>query len=746
MSENRPAHRAARPAVLLLALTGTAAAQQGTDVKQGEGGMQEVVVTALKRQETLTEVPATVAVFGEDMIERANITRPNDFVQMIPNAALIDSNTEGEAFLVLRGIAPARNAETSTAIVVDGVLSGGPNELAQDFFDIQQIEVLKGPQGALYGRNAVGGAVIVTTKKATNEFEGRVKIGGGEAGRLMAQGTASGPLIKDKLFGRFGYMHNERGGKLVNVETGEERDRFRRETMRGDLRWEALDNLTVEVRGGTSRLRDAGGIAFTASFDPVQLDVNNVFPPFENNTLSFNDQDKDNASLKVDWDLDFGTFTSVSAYSKVEDTYGQDNFPYVFGDFGFDEDGDFRGGQTQWVLFGNTVRSQELRFTSPGDKRVRFIGGLYYADIENDRVTNLADDLISVVRPGRQPNDLASGNPTVVFRDDKIERENFAYFAQVAVDILDNLEVAFAYRNDDEDAKNTDLAPPPFTTTPGLVRKDNYSKGQPKLTVNWEFIPGNSVYASYGEGFKAGGFNPFGTAALVAASNPLSTVRDEYGEETSESYEAGVKTQFLDGRVRFNAAVFQTNAENFQVFEFFPGPSLQAIAQVEEVDITGYEFDVLWSVTEELVLSAGYGATDSEVDKLLSAPDREGNKMPYTPEYTVQLAADYRRPINEKIDFSFRTDYNRIGDTYWDLVNTPGATRDPVNLLKARVGVGNDTWELSAWVDNLLNEKYYAETVVIFPGPTVPGGGGIAAAASAQAAPRYWGVDFSYRF
>jgi iron complex outermembrane recepter protein len=736
----------ARSLLVLLACSGTAVAQDSGTQKSAEGPIQDIVVTALKREEKLTEVPAAVAVFGEDMIERANISRPTDFVQMIPNAALIDSNTEGEAFLVLRGIAPARNGETSTAIVVDGVLSGGPNELAQDFFDIQQIEVLKGPQGALYGRNAVGGAVIVTTKPATNEFEGRVKIGGGEAGRVMAQGTVSGPVIKDQLFGRFAYLKNERGGKLINVETGEERDRFDRQTMRGDLRWEPLDTLTVSLRGGTSRMRDSGGIAFTASIVPEVLDVNNDFPDFENNTRSFNDQDKDNASLKIDWDAGFGTFTSVSAYSFVEDTYGQDNFPYLFGDFGFDDEGNFRGGNTQWVLFGNTVKSQELRFTSPGDKRLRFIVGAYYADIENDRVTNLAQDLISVVRNGRRPNGPETGNPTFVFRDDEIERENFAYFGQIAFDILDNLEVAFAYRNDDEDAKNTDLAPADFTTTPGLVRKDNYSKGQPKLTVNWEVVPGNSVYASYGEGFKAGGFNPFGTAALVQASNPLSTVRDEYGEETSKSYEAGFKTQFLDGRVRFNGAFFQTDAKNFQVFEFFPGPSLQAIAQVEKVDIRGFEFDVTWAVTDDLVLSGGYGDTDSEVDELASNPSLEGNKMPYTPDSTLQLAADYTYAINEDLGVSFRTDFNRIGKTRWDLINTPGATRDPVNLLKARVGLGNDTWEISAWVDNLLNEKYYAETVVIFPGPLVSDDFAVAAGASFRAAPRFWGIDFSYRF
>jgi iron complex outermembrane receptor protein len=735
--------------LLYLALIGPAispAVAAEAEQAQGGGDIEEVVVTALKREQTQTETPATVAVLDETALERANVTRATDVVALIPNAALIKSNTEGEAFLVLRGMAPARNAETSTAVVVDGVLAGGPNELSQDFFDIAQIEVLKGPQGALYGRNAVGGAVIITTKKPTNDFEGSVKVGAGEANRLLGQVAASGPIVTDKLFGRIAFQHNERDGKITNIYTGEDRDRYQRQTVRGELQWNASEDLSLNLRGGVSRQRDSGGIAFTAMILPDRLDVNNFFPPFENDTESFNDQDKDNASLKIDWNLGGGTLTSVSAYSFVEDTYGQDNFPYVFNDFGFDSAGNFRGGLTQWVLFNTEVLSQELRFTSDGTKRFRYIVGAYYADIEADRVTNLAQDLAALVLNGRRPNGPTSLNPTIVFRDDETRRENVAWFAHLAFDLLDNLEVSAAIRDDDEDAEVEDLAPAAFTTTPGLVRRDNYSKAQPKFTVNWELRPGSSLYAAYGEGFKAGGFNPFGTAAAVAATNPLSTVRDEYGEETSESVELGFKGTFLDGRFRVNAAVFNTDAENFQVFEFFPAPSLQAIAQVEKVGIEGFEIEAAFRIVEGLTLAGGYGKTDSKVDQLVSNPSLVGKRMPYTPEDTLNLTADYRFPLSEQLDIGLRADFNRIGKTYWDLLNTPGSVRDPVELLKAKVSLSTDSWELSLWGENLLDEQYYSEMVVIFPGPTVNPVFPIAAAASFEAPPRFWGVDFKYRF
>lgn len=734
--------------VLTTALGVAASAHaQAPDANESSAAtLDEVVVTALKREQRLTETPATVAVLDEALLERANVTRATDVVAMIPNAALIKTNTEGEAFLVLRGMAPARNAETSTAVIVDGVLAGGPNELSQDFFDISQIEVLKGPQGALYGRNAVGGAVIITTKQPTNEVEGAVKLGTGEAGRVLAQAAVSGPLITDELFGRIAVQHNQRGGKLENIYTGEERDRYRRQTVRGQLMWKATDDLTLDFRAGISRQRDSGGIGFLAALLPQRLDVNNYFPSFENDAESYNDQDKDNASVKLDWDLGGGTLTAVSAYSFVEDIYANDNFPYLFNDSGFDNTGAFRGGTTQWVLFNTKSLSQEIRFTSDGSKRFRYIVGAYYADIESDRMTNLGNDLGAVVLDGHRVNGPGTINPTIAFRDDETKRENYAMFAHAAFDLLDNLELSAAVRYDHETADVVDLAPAPFTTTPGLRRSGEYSKTQPKFTLNWEFMPNTSLYAAYGKGFKAGGFNPFGAGAAVAATNPLSTVRDEYGEESSESTELGFKAQWLDGRLRFGAAIFKTDAENFQVFEFFPGPSLQAIAQVEEVGIEGYELDVTYRVTDQLTVAGGYGKTESKIDRLDSIPALVGNRMPYTPEDTLNLSADYVIPLNETFDLGFRADFNRIGKTYWDLLNTPGSVRDPVNLLKAKVSLSTERWDLSVWADNLLDEEYYAEVVVIFPGPAVDPSFPIAASSGYLAPPRYWGMDFKYKF
>ncbi|MEL7027643.1 MAG: TonB-dependent receptor [Pseudomonadota bacterium] len=727
--------RALRRALLIGTTSCIAVASSTTVWAQG---LDEIVVTALKREQTAIKTPAAISVFNETAIERANITRPNDFVSLIPNAALIDSNTEGEAFLVLRGMAPARNAETSTAVIIDGVLAAGPNELNQDFFAVSQIEVLKGPQGALYGRNAVGGAVVISTKEPTNEFEGQIKVGAGEQARVLAQTTVSGPIVEDRLFARIAYSHHERDGKRESAATGEDRDRFERETARVRLDWLPTDNIKVDLRAGGSLQRDTGGIAFVAQFadDGVfdtnndgLLEVNGAIPNFDNNVRSFNDQDKYNGSIKIDWESDLGTLTSVSAYTFVEDRYGQDNFPYLSGDAG-------AGGLTQWVLFNTQGITQEFRWTSSSEKRFRYIAGVYAAFIESDRVTNLAEDEVSILLDGRQPNPVDSINTTLTFRDDTTNRENLAAFAHVELDVTDALEVTAAVRYDHEDAEVLDKAPPEFTTTPGLLRKDSYDRIQPKFTANYSPVDSFSVYAAYGEGFKAGGFNPFGSAELIRAANPLSTVVDEYGEETSRSGELGFKAQMLDNRLQVNAAGFVTRGKNFQVFEFFPGPSLQAIAQVEKVKINGGEFDFVFAPTDNLTLSGGVGYTKSTVDELVSDPTLEGNRLPYTPILTGSLSGQHIYPVSSNLDLVTRVDWRYTGNTWWNLQNTEGTRRDGINVVDIKAGIEHERWAFQAWAKNLLNNDYFAEVVVIFP--TV--------AASAPAPLRFWGVDFTYKF
>jgi iron complex outermembrane receptor protein len=198
---------------LLAGATMPALAQSGSGVT--EAVLEEIVVTSRLRSEKLMDVPMAVSVFTDKAIERAGIGRPEDFIALVPNMTIVQSQDSGTSFISVRGLTQVRNSESPVALVIDGVLAASPMQLTQELFDIAQIEVMKGPQSALYGRNAISGAISIRTRQPTNDMEGWVRVGLGDAGRTKAQGSLSGPLVKDQLFFRVAAPQVENDDQLA---------------------------------------------------------------------------------------------------------------------------------------------------------------------------------------------------------------------------------------------------------------------------------------------------------------------------------------------------------------------------------------------------------------------------------------------------------------------------------------------------------------------------------------------------
>ena len=233
-------------------LPATAAEPAAAD---GIVALEEVVVTARKRDESLRDVPMTVSVFTEQAIESAGIQKPGDFIAQVPNMQLVETQNAGSAFVVIRGISQARNSEPSVAVLVDGVLENNPAEFNKELFDIQQIEVLKGPQGALYGRNAIGGAIIIRTKEPADELEGQVRLGYGNGSSIRAQGALSGPVgSSDTLKFRASLSYNESDGFLDNVYLGSKADPVEDLSGRVRLLWQPSETFSADLRLSASQL------------------------------------------------------------------------------------------------------------------------------------------------------------------------------------------------------------------------------------------------------------------------------------------------------------------------------------------------------------------------------------------------------------------------------------------------------------------------------------------------------------
>jgi iron complex outermembrane receptor protein len=728
---------AAPPAVLAQA-GGTTPPAPAADAGSG---LEEVVVTARKRDESLQEVPVAITAFNEREIESAGIVRPQDFVALTPNMQMVQTQNQGTSFIVVRGISQARNSEPSVAVSIDGVLLANPSQFNQELFDIQSIEVLKGPQGALYGRNAIGGAIIIRTREPSyEEIDGRVTIGYESGPGYMVRAGVGGPIgDSDSLRFNVSGSYLDTDGYIDNPYLDEEADPFKDASGRARLIWDVSEDLTADFRVyGSKTETQALYFNITESVNDTSLDV-------RVNNRGVNERNLFGVSMKLDYETAFGTLTSITAYDELDEILTGDQFNFLpveesvlFAFFGSDQ------AQHQWLDV--SAVSQELRFTSPADQRLRWIGGAYFIATDRFISTGNVFDLSPAIPGWKVPEvketPLPRFAPQFSFLAD--EQDNFAWavFGELEYDITEQLEVAVALRYDRDERENTTKTPQEFLPTPdavsGQVRDETWDEWQPKLTLTYKASDELMVYGGYSRGFRSGGFNQTG----VGAAN-IAGVEDLFDKEVADTFEAGAKLLFLDRRLSTNLSVFYTEAEGSYFFVYDPNTGTQNLGNLAEVEYTGAEFELQAVATDWLELYARFGWTDSEIKKSGRSPDDVGNQAPLVSEYSINLGLQIAAPLpfGDDLGYFIRPDYQIIGDTYWYPDNY--TVRDPVNLLNLRAGIGNDVWTLTAWSRNLTDEEYNAEWS---PGPQFFPNPGYTNNFVFKAQPMVWGVDFTYRF
>jgi len=710
-----------------IAVHGAGAAEQVAQKSE----VEEITVTARLRSESLQSIPVTANVFTADMIEKAGIQQVDDVIGLIPNVTMVNFQDAGTSFISIRGMTQVRNSESPVALVIDGVLAASPLQLTQELFDIEQIEVLKGPQGALYGRNAIGGVITIATKQPTNEFEGFIRGGAGNGKRFKVQGSVSGPVVKDKILFRASASHVETDGYLDNVYLLEKADWSRDRAARLLLKIIPSDNVTIDLRGGASDT-EGGALNFVVNSDlyvggpDFFGDPNDASVPIEANVRGIDNRELRDASAKIDIDLDYGQITSISAYNYIFERSAGDAAPYSRTSADGTQDGSIK----------NKAYSQEIRFTSPADKQFRYIVGGYYLHRDRNALLTIGvDDGNGVLVPGLDGpttiNPAGSLNETLYAAWDETVSNAYAAFAQFNFDITPELELSGAMRYDRDKREQTDLSP--FSPNQGDVRNAKFAKWQPKATLTYKPTDDLTVYANYAQGFRSGGFNAPGVAAIAATSvPPLAGVEDIYGKETSTTYELGIKSRWADGKLTLNGAAFRTDVKGQQYFSFLSALGAQIITSVDKVDLSGFEIEASYKPVEGLDIFASYGYTKSTIKDYAVDPTAVGNWAPYVPRDTINLGAQYQTPVTDSVNVLARVDYQRLGKQYWEANNI--APRDTVSLVNARFGFNDDEhgWSVMAWVRNLTDKIYNAEFVA----------GGFVQ----QALPRTWGIDLTKTF
>ncbi|MGD2008827.1 MAG: TonB-dependent receptor, partial [Cellvibrionales bacterium] len=468
--------------------------------------LEEVVVTARARSESLQDVPSTVTAFTENQISDMGIRRAEDFLSQTPGVSFVNTVETGDSSLSIRGINGARDAETNFALIIDGILYVNTYAFNREYPDLAQIEVLKGPQGALYGRSAAAGAVIMSTKRPTDEVEGEINFSAAEDGTYTGLATIAGPL-GDGVAGRLTVDYRTSDGFYKNSFLDDKVvDNMENYAVQGRLVFDPSDDLSIDtkLRYGKS---DAAAISFNAGFalppftgfgtpgaEAFYEDVNDHEFIFPSNVEPVNEQDVLEFSIKADWDMGWATLTAWGAYSDTEDTFIADGTSGAFGFYGGTSacinsldaltpsyTPNVPGGVTPLpaptFIFGSAPGAQvlppyspstcdgyqyqerfqedmsfQIQLTSNTDQRLRWQVGAYYLDIERYlAVSQLRDD-------GTNFPNRAGNVPTTIFNEftdamvnDTFDTTVYAAFGSVNYDITERIELSLALRYDREE-------------------------------------------------------------------------------------------------------------------------------------------------------------------------------------------------------------------------------------------------------------------------------------------------------
>ncbi len=667
--------------------------------------IEEIVVTAQKRSQNLQEVPVAITAFSEEMIERSggNSLADMEFAAPSLNFGRGSRRTRGE--INIRGVGSfSRNPgfDARASVYVDGVFVGRSGVFDQDLQDVTSVEVLRGPQGTLFGKNTISGAININTAKPHQESETKFTVGVGNYSLRKYQMYMNRPL-SDNAAASFAITNMDQDGFIDNTFLGTDINGIDRLSGRAKLRIEssdelewnfAVDFLDEDERGGNGEgiRADSGvGLAFgQASFStaPGARKVDHDAQELETRKFW-------GGSVTADYDLDSGyTFTSISAYREMEwfNLNEEDYTRQFIGTSAFDEESE--------------QFTQEFRITSPQDRAFSYVAGLYYID---QNISTERDGTFTGLFFGR-PSEDAERIPTFV----GVDAKGWAAYFDGTYRVSENVEVTAGLRYTDDEKKIDFFLPNP-TGFAGVLDmtgqdpfKDTYSATAvtPKVGVNWFFNEDIMFYGTYSEGFKSGGFN----VDFVQTLEEL-----PYDEETAQSFELGMKSTFWDGRVRLNLAVFDTTFEDFQVQQFqqlSPTVSRIAISNAAEANSRGVEMELTVVPVEGLTLMANAASIDAEFDSFRecnAGVDCTGNNLPYAPELKVFLSAQYEWTVSDGDVMYVRWDWSDTDDYFTHPENTPIVREvSGYDIQNVRVGYisADDRWSISAWSKNLSDSEH----------------------------------------
>ncbi|MEN5081218.1 TonB-dependent receptor [Bosea sp. TWI1241] len=669
---------------LALVLVSQARAQEPP--KSGVIALDEITVTSLKRKADPQNVPIAITVIDGAAIPNTSSDPAREMVSTAPNVMFNSVNVAGQDFLNIRGIGPLAlpiNAlDNTVGVSTNGVpttMFGYPPTL----LDVQQIEVLRGPQGTLFGRNALGGAINVVTKPADGTREFRTTVEAGKKGHLLGEAVAGGWLVPEVLAGRAALRFSRVDGDIPNTIAGGKEGAARLSVGRGSLRFTPSGDLTIDLRASYDQDRRTGQFSLLKEHPRFPVSGGDIVPWI---TLRRAD-----ASLTVEKRFDAFTMTSVTSFQDITSKHSYDYFDsYVFGALTGLPPRTFADPLNDKIrtLEHDRIFNQELRLNSAEGSWLSWVGGISYFRSDYDQQ-----------RTARTSSVYANGD-----YDTAILSQTGAIFGDATVPLSERLKLSGGLRLARDwqslDSRYRPLGAPGILTDRNSI-SDTYLTGRAALSYEWQ--PGLITYGSVARGYTSGGFDK------VTLNSALGLPNRAFSPSTGWTYELGAKSDFLDGRARLNASLFFNDVEKGQIIDFLvSGSTVSYVFANQDYRSRGFELEGSLRLTDQLSLNGSFGLTRSE---LVNVPVtqtryRNGNAVPNAPSVTASFGVDYRLPaslIGLPGEFLARASYQYVGQREADLANN--FKLDAYHIVNGRIGWSGRDTQVYAFANNLLDER-----------------------------------------
>ncbi|WP_371187114.1 TonB-dependent receptor [Thalassotalea maritima] len=736
----------------------SALAEEASEAKASGTQLEVIEVTARKSVERLQEVPVAVTSLGAEDIADRGIEVITEIQQFSPNTTLQRSRgTNSTITAFIRGVGqqdPLWGYEPGVGIYIDDVYIARPQGAVLDILDVERVEVLRGPQGTLYGKNTIGGAIKYVTKNMSGDTEFNVQGSIGSYNQRDLKVTGQIPLIEDKLYFGFGAATLQRDGfgeYLISDLDGQDKENYNKDLVAGriTLEYRPIDELFFKLNYDKTEddSNAKGGYRLLPSILTDAPVPDSVYDSYTS-MPTWNKVELEGVSLTAEWDVsDVSTLkyiaSSRESYSPTNIDF--DNTPLRIFDVP--------------AVYDDEQTTHELQFNTVGDD-YKFVSGLYYYDGESCGVFDAILEVLgnAIGTPGLTREVSGCNNST-----------SKAVYAQLSYDFTDqwSMTAGARYTKDEKEAYVNnglifDTVYPWSGWVPGYARpegdlvpevlndKQDWSKFTPRIGVEYQAHRDLMFFASFAQGFKSGTFNPRASTAESAAD-----------PENVDSYEIGMKSEWLDNSLRANVTLFSLDHKDRQYISVLPGDSAsdlnQRLGNVGSSDATGVEMELMYLATENLMLMASLGTIDSDFKEVI---DFDANGNPFdksdrftisnTPDYTYNLGAEYI--LSSSVgDFVFNASYY-YRDDYVLFEEDSLLTQDGYGIFNMGVNWLSDDghWRVGLHGKNLTDEEYmiggYQFVAPIEGGGYIPGLGGDNTLIAYYGDPRTVSLTVGYQF